>query len=258
MRLRRLAPAPLAWLAVAPLAAQPPAPRAVVVGTVRDSAGAPVAGASVDLDRAERWLPVAADGAFRLADVAPGEHAVRARAVGYAESTARVLVAAGGEARADVVLRRAAAPLDTVRTIAAPTRRWGPADFDERRRAGRGVFITRGDFESRAPSRMSDLLLRIPGIERRPYTTDYGGTDYQIVFRGTSTIKGKACPPAVYVDGKPFDLGNDDIDRLLRPNDVDAVEVYRTGGHVPPQFVGPTSRCEVIVLWTRATSAGAR
>jgi hypothetical protein len=176
--------------------------------------------------------------------------------VGYVEGAVRVRVAAGEEARADVVLRRAPQALDAVRTVAAPERRFGPAEFEARRRAGRGVFLTRADFESRAPSRMSDLLLRVPGLERRPYTTDYGATEYLIVVRGTSTIKGQVCPPMVYVDGKAFDLGKEDIDRFLRPQEIDAVEVYRTGGQVPPQFSGPTARCGVIVLWTRAVTGG--
>jgi len=251
-------------LAAQPPAAPAPAARTAVVGVVRDSAGTPVPGASVDVDGAGRWAPVAPDGAFRLPDLAPGEHTVRARALGYAEESARVRVEAGAEPRADVrveiVLRLAPTALDTVRTRAAapvaPERRYGPSEFEARRRSGRGTFLTRAEFADRAPTRISELLLRIPGLERRPYTTDFGTTAYLVVVRGTSTIKGDVCPPAVYLDGKPFDVGKDDIDRYLGPADIDAVEVYRTGGHVPPQFSGPTARCGVIVLWSRATSAG--
>jgi hypothetical protein len=232
--------------------------RGTVAGVVRDSAGAPVAGASVQVDSGAAWQPVGADGAFRVADVPVGERAVRARAVGFAEGAVRVRVDSGAVARVDVVLRRVTPTLDTVRTVAAPARRYGPAEFEARRQAGRGVFVTRAEFERRSPTRMSELLMGIPGIERRPYETAWGSTEYVLVFRGTSTVKGQVCPPSVYLDGQRFDVGKDDIDRLLRPSDIDAVEVYRSGGHVPPRFAGPTARCGVIVLWSRATSVGAR
>ena len=83
-RMRTLLTAAAMALVAPTLAAQPPAARGILVGAVRDSAGAPVAGASVELDGAGRWVGVGSDGAYRIADVAPGEHVVRARAIGFA------------------------------------------------------------------------------------------------------------------------------------------------------------------------------
>ena len=80
---------------------------------------------------------------------------------------------------------------------------------------------------------------------------DYGGTERTIVMRGVSTVKGVTCPVQFYLDGAPVGTGIS-VDRLISPHEVAAVEVYSAGGYVPPQFSGPTARCGVIVLWSRA------
>jgi hypothetical protein len=65
------------------------------------------------------------------------------------------------------------------------------------------------------------------------------------------------CFPLVYlnghymgtVDGKQ--MTTDDIDDMVRPDEVYGIEVY-TQGQVPPQFsLGMMAECGSIVIWSR-------
>jgi hypothetical protein len=54
------------------------------------------------------------------------------------------------------------------------------------------------------------------------------------------------------VDGAPYQsLFAGDIDRLMPPNDVAAIEVY-SGTNTPAEFQAPgNSSCTVIVMWSK-------
>jgi hypothetical protein len=58
------------------------------------------------------------------------------------------------------------------------------------------------------------------------------------------------CPVGYFLDGHRDDSLREGIDLILRPQDIEAIEVYKAA-QVPPQYMGPTSRCGVIVIWTR-------
>ena len=247
-------------LATAPpaLAAQQsgPAPpvRAVPGGPARDSSGAPVATAGVELDGDGQWRTVGPGGEFRFRGLAAGRHVLRVRALGFALVEGELSLGATDSIDVDVTLARAATTLDTVRSVTPVVPPYGPADFQERRQRGGGFYLTRDEFERQAPSRMSDLLVRIPGVERRPKSNRLGSIDYVLVMRGTSTVKGDVCPVNVYVDGRNFELGGEDIDRLIRPSEIEAIEVYTGGARIPARYSGPTARCGVLAFWTRATA----
>lgn len=84
------------------LAAQPFASAA---GSVRDTAGAPVVGAEVNVGT--RQTLTGAQGAFRIDSVSPGARLVSVRAVGFAPVLTRVELRAGDVAQLDYVLTRA-------------------------------------------------------------------------------------------------------------------------------------------------------
>ncbi len=99
-------------LLAAPLAAQ----TATVEGTVKDSAGAPVAGATVTVQRTAIRAVSGASGRYVLRGVPAGEQTFVARAIGFSPVTATVEVAAG-TMQQDFTLPRAAvqiAPMEVV------------------------------------------------------------------------------------------------------------------------------------------------
>lgn len=226
--------------------------RAVLGGSVRDTAGFPVGSAGVEIDGNGEWRAVGADGNFRFRGLAPGRHVLRVRALGFAPIQGELALGPADSIDVDVTLVRAARVLDTVRALAAAVPPpLGPPEFQERRRRGGGVYLTRDEFEKRAPSRTSDILLGIPGVERRAIGNDLGTADYVYVMRGVSTARGEICPISVYVDGRNFDLGGQDIDLVIRPSEIEAIEVYTAGGRIPARYSGPTARCGVVAFWTR-------
>jgi hypothetical protein len=83
-----------------------------VFGVVRDSAtGAPIHGASVALAGTGNEARVAPDGAYRMANLPPGSHIVRARALGYRPRDVQIVVS--GEAqRVDFLLSPLAVTLE--------------------------------------------------------------------------------------------------------------------------------------------------
>src|SRR5438046_5942876 len=102
-------------LAAALLFVGPP-PGDTLAGRVTDSDGAPVPSAAVLISELHRVATSGADGAFRLADVPPGEYTVIVRHVGFAPFAREVQV--HGPTTLTVTLRRAPVWLEPV-TITA-------------------------------------------------------------------------------------------------------------------------------------------
>jgi iron complex outermembrane recepter protein len=96
-----------------PVAAQ----SGTVQGRVADSAGTPIAGAVVVVERTVLGATSGADGRYVLRGVPAGTRALRVRAIGYLAATAEVEVGPGGTTERDFVLNRTPvqlAPIDVV------------------------------------------------------------------------------------------------------------------------------------------------
>lgn len=157
--------------------------------------------------------------------------------------------------------------------------------FYERQKADFGHYLTRDQIEARQPHRFTDLMMLIPGVRVVPSTSGIGGPSLQL--RGSLTSHGGACIPQVLIDGlivirgtarpwRPADDASVDrateqalpqldpdreqvsIDDLVMPNDVEAVEVFRSGVQVPVRFGGTSTstQCGVIAIWTRRGRRG--
>ena len=103
----------LALLAAAPLAAQ----SGNLEGTVSDSAGTPLANASVAVEGTGLRVSTGAAGTYQLRGVPAGAHTVRARLIGYQAATATVTIPAGEVVRQDITLAKSTvqlAPIDVV------------------------------------------------------------------------------------------------------------------------------------------------
>ena len=123
--------------------------------------------------------------------------------------------------------------------------------FYDREALGAGHHIDRDWIVERRPwaRTLSDLLRTIPGVS----VDNVGG----VQLRGMSRIgmTGMApCPYSVYLDGMLMvspTLPDDWWARsLIRPEDVDGIEVYRRPSEVPIQYSGGGG-CGVILIWSR-------
>jgi hypothetical protein len=233
---------------VAPAAAhaQAAAAPATIAGVVREASGAAVTTATVALGTTPAIGVGARDGTFAFRGLGPGPVVLHVRAIGFQPVDTALTLADGQSLTVTIVLARAPRTLDSVRVRAAtpPT--------DARRRGGSSIIIGRREIASRAPSRFSDVLRRVPGVSLIPVSTESGTTEYIYVMRGVATVKGRACPIAYFIDGHPTDA-REGVDRMVIPAEIDSLEVYQSGSQAPARFSTSTSgRCGVIVIWTRS------
>ena len=141
-------------------------PRGTIDGVVRDSALRP-------LDNASAWilgtgveLATRANGRFRMLDVPAGEYIVVVRKIGYAPFSTVIQVPASDTIRPSFELAKADVSLDTIRvTAAAP--KFSPMlqEFEERRKTGRGQFITEADIRKLNFAQLGDYLRTMHSIQ---------------------------------------------------------------------------------------------
>lgn len=170
-------------------------------------------------------------------------------------------------------------PIEVVAERAAAQRFLREAGFFERQKADFGKFVNRDEIEARKARRFTDLLSTVAGVRLTPGT---GGFDRSSLrLRGSALSSGGACHPRVYLDGlvvvqgdaRPWSRqmpGNPNaqateiaaaefertevaIDDIVMPDDVEALEIYRSGAQVPAKFGGTSTatQCGVIAIWTR-------
>jgi hypothetical protein len=117
-------------------------------------------------------------------------------------------------------------------------------------RTGVGRFITRDAIDARNPLDMSDMLREIPrvGVAR------LRGTGNFVTMRGA---RGE-CTPALYIDGvRANRRDRAHLDELVRPGDVEGVEIYVGLAQLPGQYHDETG-CGVLLVWTRRGTAEGR
>jgi len=176
------------------------------------------------------------DGGFRFQNVPPGIYRLSVTLLGYEDLRDDLEVRPGKHLVLVLPLSTFPVPMEPIIVRARPGPADLPAGFESRRARLGGTFWTGEEIRERKPQLFSDLLRRVPGARVIP-SLRYG---YEVRFRG-------GCAPVIWIDGTrvrpPLDL-----DALVRPEDLEAVEVYR-GAHLPIRF-GP-SPCGGILIWTR-------
>jgi hypothetical protein len=225
-----------------------PPPSLDLIATVRDTLQRrPVAGAQVMVDDSVVG-ETDTTGAFaaNAIPIAWGANTVLVRRVGYAPLLRMFWV---GEPKArrslTAVLQRQAFNLPEVivegRGVTLVYGRM--REFWRRRSRGWGRFFTREDIERRHPVQLSDMLRMIPGIAviRTESTTH---------VRSTRSSAGWAqgCELRIWIDG--MQLSDADIDRMVSPEGVEAIEVYQ-GPETPVELGGALNSCGSVVIWTR-------
>ncbi|MFQ5689838.1 MAG: carboxypeptidase regulatory-like domain-containing protein [Gemmatimonadota bacterium] len=219
------------------------APAASISGRVVAAAdGEPIAGARVFLAGTDREAITTADGRFRLQGLPPGLQSVQVSYLGSKSDPERIALEDGEVSLVQISLD---IRLDPLRAVVKRTAPGGKLrGFYERMEREQGYFITREDILTRDPSRVTDLLRRIPGM--------HVGRDGIAPRRvGFSRPEG-GCPIQYYLDGaRAPGLQLDD----LSPRDLEGIEIYPGLARVPMRF-RYQARCGVIVVWTREPSQG--
>jgi hypothetical protein len=116
------------------------------------------------------------------------------------------------------------------------------AEFERRREAGRGYFVTEDDIRRENPRSLADLLRHVPGVRLQCRGSMAGCT----VRMARAP---RECTPDFIVDG--FEASN--ATSLDMPTiGITGIEIYRTLSETPAQFLRTDNQCGTIVIWTES------
>ena len=179
-------------------------------------------------------------GRFVLAGIPAGTLVLEIHAIGYEPSAWRIRFVA--DQRLEHVFELTALPVQlTPLTIEGETVGKRFADFERRRGAGMGYFITKRDIERTNPTSLVDILATVRGVVQ-----DCRGG----ICQARMARSQPGCEPQYFLDGQestPF------FARNVPPHDIQGIEIYRGASEIPAEFVGSNSGCGVIVIWTKSS-----
>lgn len=227
--------------------AAPPKPAplgtAVLTGRVMSMDGKPLDGAMVLLLGTQLTARSDVDGAFRLTGLPAGTQSVEVREIGYSPKRFAVDLTPHRPSTLTATLDERTTVLKTMEITAK--RGSEIAGFDQRKKTGLGYYMDRDQIEKTATISTTDLFRQVPGL-----TVAWDGQGYEVQVNRTSNAG--MCPVAYYIDGSPFLSVGDDIDQIVRPEDIAAIEVYKSSAETPMQFQGADGGpCGTIVIWTK-------
>jgi len=221
-----------------------------IVGTVlREGNGRPLENATVSVLHGPSTR-TNAKGEFVIPDAPAGTRLLNVRSVGYYPQRMLLDVVAGApDVRAE--LRTFKSVLDTVKVLANYQRYSTLQEIKQRAQSGIGRFFNEEAIARRNVVVVSELMWTVPGV----YVERAGGPDQELSMRGLFAAR---CTPSIFLDAfpvqlafngvAPFSIG--DIDMLVRPADLLAVEIF-AAGQVPPVFGAGMTGCGAIAFWTK-------
>ncbi len=223
---------------------------AVLQGRVVFANGQPVVGARVDVRNAVSATLTKENGEFTLSELPPGTQTVIARQIGFAPVEVPVDLSTRATRTVTITMSKPAAqPLPTVEVKAEQDKGLDNLGFISRQRIGNGYFVTGDDVMKRAPNVLTDVFRTIPLLR----VTPGGAYGNEYIVEETRRQGLTSCVRYV-VDNAPWEaLYPGDLDRLMPPWEVGAIEVYSSAS-VPIQFTGAgQSACTVIVIWSKSS-----
>jgi hypothetical protein len=212
-------------------------------GTVRTADGKPLPRAQVSVAGTGRAATTSESGTFTILELPPGTFGLDVRAVGYAPVRVAVDLLRRRPATVSVTMRDRVQALSSVVVRGKRTRssRFLEEFAERKRRAAGGTFYGPAELERRNALYVTDILRTTAGMRVTP-SRGFGN-----LVRGRGN-----CSPAVFLDGMPLYEGANELDQIVRPNDLMAMEVYQALGNLPAQYAGLQSNgCGAIALWTK-------
>lgn len=210
-------------------------------GTVRNARSEAVAGARIRVWGSDVEAVSNAAGQFSLDAPPAGTQTIELRAVGYEPRKHVVDVLPGGNEELSFAL----APLIRLDTVKVTGTRifvsLETVEFESRKRGGFGRFLDQDDIARRKVFSTSDHFRTMPGM-----LVTRGRYGEEVLMRGANG----PCIPSVFVDGLRVEAAHTQINELIPPHLLLAVEAYTSRILVPPQFQ-TLNGCGSLVLWTK-------
>jgi hypothetical protein len=253
----------------APSQSAPPAARATIdslayrhrlLGVFDEQTGDPLQGAEVrDLYSGTVALTTAT-GTVSLAFLPAGRTLVVIRKLGYLPRTLFVTISPADTAALTLLLTPQPVTLPTVTTTDSADSHLPPIlrEFERRRRAGQGRFITEAQLRARDGQQMSTVLVTLPGLSIRsgrvvgthgmsagPVIMSAGTPCYATIYQDGALIYQAAFQLQAKTPQPPPDFSR------LRVDEYSAVEYYASPAEYPPSISPTNNSCGVLMLWTR-------
>jgi hypothetical protein len=229
---------------LAPLGAQRPA--AKLTGRVVDRVSAAgIAGANIILVADGRRVATDSAGHFVFPNLTPGTIQFMVRAPSFPPVRLAVDMTAGDVIRTIVLDSTEVGPaphaLPAVAVTEAAPVSYRLADFERRRRTGRGQYLSDEQIKASGAANLQDATRGMRGVTLHCGGTAEGGCRIQMVRAPMN------CQPDYVIDGR--------VENMFGPatpiRDVVGLEVYTGPSDVPGEFAGRTAGCGVVVVWTR-------
>lgn len=224
---------------------------AAVGGTIRDSSGRPIAGATLRVDSTDRLSVSDDSGRFHLSGISAGRHDFTVRKIGYAAVAFTTSLAVDSTLVLDIRMN-SLQTLDPVNVTTTRSKRLEQTGFFQRQSQGIGRFVSpeRVDSLSHLPS-PGYLLRGLPGLDVR-----CGGLGCSVLPRMEPRCL------ALFIDGREV---NAQLDGMVSMLELYAIEVYDRPVKVPAEFqprlrqktnmLTVKAGCGVIAVWTRGRAA---
>lgn len=217
--------------------------KAALRGVARNQSGQPVNGARITLWGTGVEVVSNAAGQYQFSNLPEGTYTVEARALGFQPHRAPADLLATREAVVDLTLSALVTNIDTLRVRA--NRAVPLEEFERRRKLGFGHFLTEDDIKKKGPTYMGDIFRGLPGVVTMP---GQFGRD-RVLIRSTGMTGD--CAPAIFLNGLYVNIEDGDLDNIINPKDVRAIELYSRTASIPLQFQ-TRNGCGSAVIWTGA------
>jgi len=198
----------------------------IVTGTVTDAkTNKPLSGASVALDDATKGVMTAADGTFRLPNVAAGSHRITVKMIGHAKQVRAVTVVDDQTTTVNVALEERATELDNLvvtGTVIPTERKAVPSAM---------TVITAKEIEQRGITQIQQLFRGdVPGLFSQNTGASNPLDTVAMFSRGATKLEQSSYNPDVssnaiktYVDG--VELANSAYLSQIDPRSIERIEI---------------------------------
>ncbi|MEO7083395.1 MAG: carboxypeptidase regulatory-like domain-containing protein [Gemmatimonadaceae bacterium] len=175
----------------------------VIDGTVSDTNLVVLSDATASILGSTVHVTTGGNGRFRIQGLHAGEYLLVVHRLGFKPMSASVVIAGADTLRMSFTLERIATVLDTVSVIGERyTARM--SQFELRRKAGFGHFLTVDDIDKRHAVQFADLIRAIPSVE----VIDNGFSQVAANMRGMTSLLGGGCAFQLFVDDVPLSTIN--------------------------------------------------
>lgn len=212
-----------------------------ISGVVVDTAGQPLSDVELTAGATTASEIVARtnyEGRFELGPLPPGTVSVRARRLGYEQRVVEVNLPADAGVSRVIVLRAVPQELEQLSVTAPADAKLSGFYRRKQQLSAFGRFFEQNDIRRMSAKNASDLFRNVPGVS------------FAAAPNGGNAMRVRGCQPMVRLDDQR--VPGAELDELVSPSDIAAIEFYSSAAGVPAQYVERGNRlCGVILVWTK-------